>query len=96
MSEPVHISDVLSRLLKRKPFSKRIEEQKALFCWDRAVGMEISKHTKPIYVRDGRLVVVTDDSVWMNELSLLKERIIEKLNSIIGENIIKDILFRMG
>lgn len=95
MSQPVHISRVLSLILKKKGLAKGMEEYNALSQWHRIVGEQISRHTNPVLIKKGRAIIEVDDSVWINELSFLKNKIIEKFNTSIGKTIIKDISFRL-
>ena len=39
---------------------------------------------------------MVQNSDWLQELSLLKEGIIEKVNSLVGKDVVKDIVFRIG
>jgi predicted nucleic acid-binding Zn ribbon protein len=60
------------------------------------VGEKISAHTNVLRVEEGVLFVGVDASTWCNELTFLKTKIKNKINSQIGEEVIKDIRFRTG
>jgi hypothetical protein len=63
--------------------------------WPEVVGEEVGRHTEPVYMRGGRLTIEVDDAVWMAELSRFhRGRIIEAVNSGIGERVIQEVLFR--
>lgn len=73
---------------------KKLGEYLAMNKWEKVVGETLSQHTKPAYVKDGILYVYVDSSVWVQELSLFKNNLIEKLNdSVALPNVIKDIVF---
>lgn len=73
---------------------KKLGEYLAMNKWEEVVGETLSQHTKPAYVKDGILYVYVDSSVWVQELSLFKNNLIEKLNdSVALPNVIKDIVF---
>ncbi|ACK42822.1 MULTISPECIES: DUF721 domain-containing protein [Dictyoglomus] len=73
---------------------KKLCEYLAMDKWEEVVGETLSQHTKPAYVREGVLYVYVDSSVWVQELSLFKDKLIEKLNSsMIIPHVIKDIVF---
>lgn len=76
--------------------SARIEQEKALIYWKEAVGETVARRAKAKSFKGGILFVTVQDSVWMQELSLLKEKIIDKLNSILGKSIVKDLVFKIG
>lgn len=87
------VGSILDKVMQDLGLSKRYSEQKAVLFWKKLVGKRILKKTKPLYARNGKLVVEVENSVWMNELLFLKPKIIEKLNSEIGKCVIEDIVF---
>jgi len=48
--------------------------------WEKAVGKDISKHTKPRSFKSGRLVVNVSDSSRLYELTLKKHELIKDIN----------------
>ncbi len=77
---PKLLSDFLPEVLDKLRLTDKLIEQKAFLLWNRVVGKEIKKHTKPYNIENGILVVLVDNSAWMNELTYLKNEIIKKLN----------------
>ncbi len=62
--------------------------------WKDAVSEQIAKVTEPVFIKRGILYVKVTNSVWRFEvLTQRKEEILEKINSIITKNKIKDIVF---
>lgn len=82
--KPQLLSELLPEVLDELKLSDKIIEQKAILLWRRAVGNEIKKHTKPYSIENGVLVVLVDNSAWMNELTFLKTEILKKLNTYIS------------
>lgn len=82
--KPQLLSELLPEVLDELKISDKIIEQKAILLWRRAVGNEIKKHTKPYSIENGVLVVLVDNSAWMNELTFLKNEILKKLNTYIS------------
>lgn len=101
------LGDFLPEVLDKLKLSEKLAEQKALLLWNRVVGKEVKKHTRPYTIENGVLVVLVDNSAWMNELIYLKRTIIEKLNQVINltaktkksegeiKPVVKDIRFRL-
>lgn len=101
------LGDFLPELLDKLKLSEKLAEQKALLLWNRIVGKEVKKHTRPYTIENGILLVLVDNSAWMNELIYLKKAIIEKLNQQIHQStktnksesalkpVVKDIRFRL-
>lgn len=83
---PKLLSEFLPDLLDELNLSDKIIEQKAILLWSRAVGKEVKKHTKPYNIENGLLVVLVDNSVWMNQLTFLRTEIIKKLNELISRS----------
>tara|TARA_B100002003_G_C13982781_1_gene475179 strand:+ start:587 stop:901 length:315 start_codon:yes stop_codon:yes gene_type:complete len=64
--------------------------------WDEIVGEPISSHARPDTIRFGTLYVLVDSSAWLQQLTFLKPELIRKIENNMNENIIKDIIFRLG
>lgn len=90
------ISSTIERLLAARGLASRLKEYRVLGRWDRAVGAVIARHARPQTIRGKRLAVVVDSSAWMQQLSLLKPEIIEKLNRALGEEAVETITLRIG
>jgi len=95
MSYPISIKDVLPNVLSSLGIKKGIERQRAIVIWDKVVGRDIRKHTKPRYVRGKKIWVDVDDPIWIQQLSFLKSKILKKLNIELGEERIVDIIFKL-
>ncbi len=93
---PRRIKRILNAILRKLGLEKRIKEYAILSFWNDAVGESIALHTKPIKVYDGRMTVLVESSSWTQELTFLKSGIMERLNSTIGKEVIKDIYFKIG
>ena len=96
MTKPEKAGDILGRLTKRMGIAARLENEKAVVLWGDAVGQGIARKAKATSVRDSILFVTVQNSMWLQELALLKESIIAKINSLIGREVITDIVFRVG
>jgi len=81
-------------LLDRMEGGGKVRESLALAYWPRVVGPHVASASHAEEVRDGILLVRTKGSVWSQEISLLKHRILSELNRLCGKPVIKDIRFR--
>ncbi|MGM0651623.1 MAG: DUF721 domain-containing protein [Bacillota bacterium] len=61
--------------------------------WNEVVGSELSAVTKAKSINNGVLRVAVKDSVWAYHLTMLKPRLINKLNKKTGDRLVKDIFF---
>ncbi|MCK4546922.1 MAG: DUF721 domain-containing protein [Candidatus Eisenbacteria sp.] len=86
------VGQVLERLFENRAWGRRIFEGKALAAWNDVVGGSLKTHTNPVRIKNGRMVVAVEDSIWKQEVSLLRGEIIRKLNDRIGREAIQDII----
>jgi len=84
---------ILTQLLERYGLAQRAQEIQALEFWPEVVGEKIAQAAQAKDVREGRLFVRVENSVWRNELYYVKQELINKLNQRLGQNIIHDIVF---
>jgi predicted nucleic acid-binding Zn ribbon protein len=68
---------------------KRIAE-----VWAAAMGVEAARNSQPRHLRNGRLVVATSSSSWAQALQDQADRVVERLNGLLGEAAVDSILFR--
>ena len=88
------IKNVLNEALTRLGIDKGVKKSKPLIYWDRVVGKKIAAHTKAVRVRKDILFVEASSPVWAQELSLMKMKLITKINNLLDEeNAVKDIRF---
>jgi predicted nucleic acid-binding Zn ribbon protein len=88
------ISSVIKEVLKQEGLNKGMLESRAVNYWEKVLGAAVARATHRIYIRDGVLFVEMTSSVLRNELMMWKDKIIINLNQAIGDNIVKDIVFR--
>ncbi len=90
------IGTTLGKLLKARGLEGRIQEYRIVDQWNRAVGPAIARHAQPQALRGAKLSLVVDSPAWMQQLSLLKPEIIEKINEALGREAVRDIILRLG
>lgn len=95
MSQPQSIEKLLNSLIASKGWKGRVEIHKVFTFWDTVVGPDIAKQAQPYVIRKNILWVKVSDSVWMQQLHLLKEMLLEKLNKRIRKEKLADIRFQL-
>lgn len=88
------INKVFEKLIKKYGIEPEIRQNEALFLWKKVVGENISNHTKPEKVTYGKLYVKVDSPVWRNELIFQKNDILNKINTLMKNANINDIVLR--
>jgi predicted nucleic acid-binding Zn ribbon protein len=64
--------------------------------WEAVVGPEIARHCRPTAVRGGTLEATVDSSVWCNELTLQRRRILDALRRELGDDAPSDLRLFVG
>jgi len=88
------IRDILQEFLRENKLDVKLRERGLIDSWEELMGKTISRATKKIYIKDGKLFVVISSSVIRNEIHMLKQEIVKKLNEKAGEDIITELILR--
>lgn len=96
MPKIVKLSNMLGALLKARGMEGHLNGYRIFGQWEKTVGPAIARHARPLSVRGKRLFLAVDSSAWMQQLSLLKPEIIEKVNRSLGKDAIGDIKLALG
>lgn len=83
----------LERTLKRMGLARAVRERMALVVWGEVVGAAAARHTRPVIVRRGQMLVRVSSSTWAQELTLMRHQLVDRLNARLGEHVIRDIKF---
>lgn len=84
----------ISDLIKEYGLEDKLKETSVLTLWNEIVGERIAQVAKAKKIKNGKLSISVENSVWRNELIFLKKEIMEKINKKFNEEIVKDIIFR--
>lgn len=87
---------ILSALLSKKRFQKKIEDCRAFEVWNCIVGEKIAERTEPVSLRKGVLKVKVSNHSWLQQLQFLKEEIRERINGKLGREVLTNIFFQVG
>lgn len=90
------IGSIIGDVIKDLNIESKLNISNAFNCWKEIVGAEIYKKTKPEKIARGILYISVTTSTWANELSLMSGQLIEKINSFIGEEVVKSIRFKQN
>jgi predicted nucleic acid-binding Zn ribbon protein len=93
---PEKFGGLLHQMLDSMGLGARLREFELMSLWDDVVGEQLSGAARPEFIKNGRMFVVTKNSVWSNELNLYKGDIISRLNKKMGSPVLKDIIFKAG
>lgn len=88
------LSEALDEVIREIGIRKSVVSNRARDVWGEAVGDLINANTTLQIVDKDKLIVIVSNDAWRQELSYRKEEILKKINELIGEEAIKDIIFR--
>lgn len=95
--KPRSASDILQGTLKAYRLDKKLDQYKAFPHWPEIVGDDVAKVAFPEKIVRGKILVVSViDASWIQELSLQKLDLLEKIHSFPLGAAIEDIKFVSG
>ena len=90
------IKDILKTVFEKLESGKNFTREDIEEKWKIITGEIGFKHSRPVVFRNGVLSVRVDNSVWMQELSMKKRKILKGLQRELGKDKISDIQFKIG
>lgn len=89
----VTMKDAISKMLDVYRLRRKFDETSILAIWPEIMGTAIANRTTQIYIRDKKLFIRIESSVIKNELVMVRQGIIQKLNEHAGSVVINEMIF---
>jgi predicted nucleic acid-binding Zn ribbon protein len=89
----VTVKDAISKMLDVYRLRRKFDETSILSIWPEIMGTAIANRTKQIYIHDKKLFLRIESSVIKNELVMVRQGIIQKMNEHAGTVVITDMIF---
>ncbi len=64
--------------------------------WEQAVGTQIARNARPVSLRGGVLMVHVQHSVWMQELSAMREVLLRRIHRVAGGSLVRELRFKVA
>jgi predicted nucleic acid-binding Zn ribbon protein len=93
-SKTISLADALRDYIHEMNMENKLREISLIGSWEEIVGKAIASRTSDIYIREKVLYVKLNSSVVRNELLMLRQAILEKLNEKAGSDVIRDIVLQ--
>ena len=87
------IQDVLLAFLRQEGLETPLLEYRITQAWPEVMGHTISRYTKQVFVRDGKLQVQLASAPLRQNLMMEHKRIAQRLNEHVGSYVISDVCF---
>jgi len=76
------VGDVIARSGRAPRVDPLVAEARA--AWPQAVGADVARHSIPVRLKGGELVVHCESSTWASELALLERQVRAKLDGLLA------------
>lgn len=93
-SKTISIAEAVNDYIRAMNIGDKLGEASVLNSWEEIVGRAISSRTKRIYIKDHVLYVHLSSSVVRNELLMLRQALMEKINGRAGQEVVREIVLR--
>lgn len=90
------LGTILDDVAQRLGLSGKLLEHRLQRRWSSIVGDQVAAHTRPESIRFRKLYVIVDSSVWIQQLTFLKQSLLDKINMMAETSLISDIVLRVG
>ncbi len=90
----ITLKDALQKLVKAYRIKGRLDQQRLIDSWEKVVGPMIAKHTRDIYLKDRKLIVMLSNATLRQELHYSKDRFCDLINEYLEEKAIDEVVLR--
>lgn len=80
---------VLARLVKARGWQRPAAEATVFGAWERVVGPDIAKHSRPVKLADGELTVEAESTAWATQLRLLAGSLLRRIAAEVGHDVVR-------
>lgn len=88
------IDSLLQKFVKANNLERGLAEYRLMKSWKDLLGITVAKKTKSMRIRNRKLFITLHSSVVRNELEMIKETLIPRLNEAAGFDVIDDIVLK--
>jgi predicted nucleic acid-binding Zn ribbon protein len=88
------IENVIREYLKEMNIDQKLKEVGIVSQWEKLMGKTVAIRTSQIYIRNHILYIHVTSSVLKNELLMMRQAIIEKINEEAGEKVVEQIVIK--
>jgi predicted nucleic acid-binding Zn ribbon protein len=93
---PQKIGHILQSALKQRNISLNFRDESLWKAWNRAVGPVIAAQTRVDRFDRETLFLKVSSPVWLHQLQFMKTDIVQRLNGMLGKELVKNLFFSIG
>ncbi|MBD1387273.1 DUF721 domain-containing protein [Mucilaginibacter rigui] len=87
------LKDAIEQMLNVYKIKRRFDETAIVSAWPDLVGKSVANRTKELFIKDKRLFLRIESSVIKNELVMMRNQIIQKINDDAKTELVVEIVF---
>lgn len=91
-----HASDFVSAILRAAGAEDGLHEDQVRAAWKELAGEFIARHTEPVSIKGGHLVLRVTQPALRFQLEQMKPMLFSRIRAQLGENRLKSIKFTLG
>jgi len=88
------IDSLLRQFVRANNLERGLAEHRLIKAWNELLGVTVAKRTRSLHIRNRKLYVTLHSSVIRNELNMIKQSLIPRLNQAAGMEVIDDIVLK--
>jgi len=88
------MGDALKKFLQKSRLNGYIQALQIEDVWEKIMGKTIAKYTEKIQIHGQVLYITTSVAPLKQELLYQKEKIIERVNDVLGPNTVKEVVIK--
>jgi predicted nucleic acid-binding Zn ribbon protein len=89
-----NISEIISLILKQNGLDDKLAEVRAIRSWEELLGKTVARYTRNLYIKDKTLYISLNSSIVRNELLMIRDELIKRLNEKAGKKVIEKIVVK--
>lgn len=89
-----NISEIIAAILKANGMEDKLSEVRLIKSWEELLGKSVARRTKDLQIRNRTLFVTLTSPVARNELMMIRDELIKRLNEQAGKQVIDKIVLR--
>lgn len=88
--DPQLFGVMLERIMRQRGWEKPKAEATVFGAWEKVVGPDIAKHSRPVKLdEEGVLTVEAESTAWATQLRMLAGNLIKSIAAEVGHNVVK-------
>lgn len=87
------IKEAIEQMMQVYKIKRKFDETAIIAHWPNIVGKAVASRTKEIFVLDKKLFLRIESSVIKNELMVIRDQIIERINTEANTLLIQEVIF---